>query len=87
MKFSEKLAIETIVVEIVEENKDKSLQEIKILVKQAIRKSPYPELACEVGSDEIFNIIIKNKLLEPKHKYPTYQNNRTKGRTYQEKER
>lgn len=68
MKLREKYKIERIIKEVVTENKDKTLNEIKRMVKEEIRQEEErvtlgKGISSKVGIDDIIEVITTQKLL------------------------
>ena len=64
MNLSQKYQVERIIINVVTTNKDKTLNELKRLVKAKIEEQISLKIASEIGIEEIIEIITQNKLLK-----------------------
>jgi len=74
MNLSQKYQVERIISQIVTCNKSKSLNELKRMIKSQIRLEVGPEIASEVGIDEIIEVITSKKLLKTENVEKTIKN-------------
>ena len=61
MNMKEEYQVENIIIETAKENRDIHLNELKRIVKNRIREKLDKRVASEVGIEDIFNIISKNR--------------------------
>ena len=78
MKLYQKFRLERIIQEIVTNNKDKSLNELKRMIKAQIRLETSSKLASEININEIIEVITNKELLRNKQKQINYNRNNNK---------
>lgn len=66
MNIRQQYTVERIIINIYNSNKDKSLNEIKKMIKEQIKSRINEETASKVGTDKIIEVVIKNRKEENK---------------------
>lgn len=75
MNIRQQFAVERIIVDIYNSNKDKSLDEIKKMIKEQIKLGINEETASKVGTDKIMEVVVKNKKEENRLLVPSSNKN------------